>query len=455
MKLNMLRYAFVLLGFLFAYHGTAQREIIDKVVAIVGGEYVLLSEVEEQYALLQSQNNGPLPPNARCAVLDQILTSKLLLNQAKLDSIEVGEAEVEEQLNARIERILTYMGGDVSQFEEYYGQSITQTKDQFREDLRSQLLVDRMRGTVIRQVKVTPSEVKRFFNDIPRDSLPYFNSEVEIGEIVYKPQPSDAERERMKAKIEDIRRQIVEEGADFATLARQFSMDGSRNAGGDLGWAPRGRYVSEFEAAAYNLEPGEVSEVVETQFGYHIIKLEERRGSSIRVRHILLIPAVTDEDVERGKVYLDSIAREIRQDSIPFSIAVKGYGDEDQQSFNNDGRITNPATGNTFFEIGDLDPDIYFTIDDMEVGDISDSFEFSGPRGETLLRIVQLQSRTQPHRADLAQDYNKIRKATEQSKQNEYLNEWIDRRVEETYIYIDPMFADCPMMQKWGARARR
>lgn len=451
----MLRSGIALVGLLIAFTCQAQREVIDKVVAVVGGEYVLLSEVEEQYALLQSQNNEQLPPNARCAVLDQILTSKLLLNQAKLDSIEVGEGEVEEQLNARIERILTYMGGDVSQFEEYYGQSITQTKDQFREDLRNQLLVDRMRGTVIRQVKVTPSEVKRFFSDIPADSLPYFNSEVEIGEIVYKPQPSAAERERIQTKLEDIRRQIVEEGTDFATLAKQFSMDGSRNSGGDLGWAPRGRYVPEFEAAAYNLEPGEVSEVVETQFGYHIIKLEERRGSSIRVRHILLSPAVTDADVEKGKMYLDSIAQEIRQDSIPFGIAVKRYGDEDQQSYNNDGRITNPATGNTFFEIGDLDPDIYFTIDDMQVGDISDSFEFEGQRGETLLRVVQLQSRTQPHRADLAQDYNKIQKATEQSKQNEYLNEWIDGRVEATYIYIDPLFANCRMIDKWGARTKQ
>jgi peptidyl-prolyl cis-trans isomerase SurA len=455
MNVNMLRYGLLLTGLLLALSAQAQREIIDKVVAVVGGEYVLLSEVEEQYALLQSQNTGPLPENARCAVLDQILTSKLLLNQAKLDSIEVGEGEVEEQLNARIERILTYMGGDVSQFEEYYGQSITQTKDQFREDLRSQLLADRMRGSVIRQVKVTPSEVKQFFSNIPRDSLPYFNAEVEIGEIVYQPKPSDAELDRVQTQLAGIRERIVEGGEDFATLAKQYSMDGSRNAGGDLGWAPRGRYVPEFEAAAYNLEPGEVSDVIETQFGYHVLKLEERRGSSIRVRHILLTPEVTDADVENGKVYLDSIALEIRNDSIPFGLAVKRFGNEDQQSYNNDGRITNPATGNTFFEIGDLDPDIYFTIDDMEVGDISDAFEFTGPRGETLLRIVQLQSRTQPHRADLAQDYNKIRKATEQSKQNEYLNDWIDRRVGATYIYIDTLFADCAMIQKWRARERQ
>lgn len=455
MNVNMLRYGMILTAMLLALSSQAQREIIDKVVAVVGGEYVLLSEVEEQYALLQSQNTGSLPENARCAVLDQILTSKLLLNQSKLDSIEVGEGEVEEQLNARIERILSYMGGDVTQFEEYYGQSITQTKDQFREDLRSQLLVDRMRGGVIRQVKVTPSQVKQFFYDIPRDSLPYFNSEVEIGEIVFTPKPNPAELERVQTQLEGIRKRIVEDGEDFATLAKQYSMDGSRNAGGDLGWAPRGRYVSEFEAAAYNLEPGEVSEVIETQFGYHILKLEERRGSSIRVRHILLTPEVTDADVEAGKVYLDSIATEIRNDSIPFSLAVKRYSDENEQSYNNDGRITNPATGNTFFEIGDLDPDIYFTIDDMQVGDISDAFEFPGQRGETLLRVVQLQSRTLPHRADLTQDYNKIRKATEQSKQNEFLNDWIDQRVSATYIYIDPLYAECTMIDKWRARERQ
>ena len=230
----------------------AQREIIDKVVATIGGELVLLSEVEEQHALMEAQS-GVLPDDARCNIMDQLMASKLLVNQAKLDSIEISEEEVEAQLDARIERILSFMNNDVSQFETYYGQTINEVKAQFREDLKSQILADRMRGQVMAGVTVTPSEVKQFFNSIPLDSLPYFNSEVEVGEIVYKPEVNKEERQKTIEKLESIRQRIVD-GEDFAELASKYSEDGSARAGGDLGWAKRGKYVPEFEAAAFKLE---------------------------------------------------------------------------------------------------------------------------------------------------------------------------------------------------------
>ncbi len=427
---------------------TAQRQVIDKVVAMVGGEIVLLSEVEEQYSLFREEN-PTAPPEMRCQIIDQLMTSKLLLNQAKLDSIEVTEDQVEEQLNARIDRILSYMNGDINQFEEYYGQTITQVKDQFREDLRSQLLMDRMRGQVLQSVKVTPSEVKAFFEAIPTDSLPYFNSEVEIGEIVVKPTANDEERLRTVERLKELRRQIKAGEATFEELARRFSEDGSARIGGDLGWAKRGKFVPEFEAAAYNLEPGELSPVTETEFGFHLIELLERRGNTIRVRHILTRPEIGDEDIEVSRTLLDSVRQLIVDDSLNFSQAVKRFGDEDVQSYNNDGRMLNPATNNTFFEIGDLDPDIYFTIDTMEVNDISVPIEFSNPIGEPMLRIIQLQSRTSPHRANLQQDYSKIRTATEQSKQSESLDEWIAEKVAATYVTLDERFAGCPELQKW------
>lgn len=426
----------------------AQRQVIDKVAAMVGGEIVLLSEVEEQYSLMREENPGA-PPEVRCQILDQLMTSKLLLNQAKLDSIEVTEDQVEEQLNARIERILSYMNGDINQFEEYYGQTITQVKDQFREDLRSQLLIDRMRGDVLRSVRVTPSEVKAFFEAIPRDSLPYFNSEVEIGEIVIKPEPSKEEKLSSFERLKEFRRQILAEEATFEELAQRYSDDGSGRLGGDLGWAKRGKFVTDFEAAAYNLEPGELSPVTETEFGYHLIQLLERRGNSIHVRHILIRPDISDDDVELSRNHLDSIRQLVLDDSTSFSRAVKRYGNEDVQSYNNDGRMLNPATNNTFFEIGDLEPDIYFTIDTMQVGGLSEPIEFNNPLGEPMLRIIQLQSRTSPHRANLKQDYSKIRKATEQSKQNDYLNEWIEEKVAATYVSLDGRFQGCPNLSKW------
>ena len=434
---------------LFALSGSyAQREVIDKVVATVGGELVLLSEVEEQRALMASQQSE-LPENVRCSIMDQIMANKLLLNQSKLDSIVVGDEEVEAQLDARIERILGFMNNDVSQFEEYYGQSINEVKAQFREDLKNQLLVERMRGQIMTNVTVTPSEVKDFFNSIPPDSLPYFNSEVEIGEVVIKPKVNETEREKSIALLEDIRSRIVDGGEDFAELAGKYSDDGSARSGGDLGWAKRGRYVPAFEAAAFRLEKDEISPVIESEFGFHIIQMLQRRGNSIRVRHILIKPDITDADLELAKNRLDSVRQLIEKDSISFSLAVKRFGNEDQQSYNNDGRMVNPATGNTFFEIGDLDPDIYFTIDTMDVNEVSAPFMFRDQTGEKYFRIVQLQSRTSPHIADLKRDYSKIQQAAIEAKKSDFINEWIQEKVDATYIDIDAMFSGCPNMSNW------
>ncbi len=448
MKMKLFLTTLTALLFVGSALAQAPRSVIDKVVATVGGELVLLSEVEEQYALMDAQE-GSLPPQARCEILDNIMASKLLLNQSKLDSILVADEEVETQLDARIERILSYMNNDVSQFEAYYGQTINEVKEQFREDLKNQLLVERMRGQILNSVKVTPSEVKTFFYSIPVDSLPYFNSEVEIGEIVYKPVVSDAENRRSIALLQDVREQIVDSLATFEAMAAKYSDDGSARNGGDLGWTQRGKFVAEFEAAAYKLDPGEISPVVETQFGFHLIQMLERRGNSIHVRHILIRPEITEADLEAAYKHLDSIRTVIRTDSASFSLAVKRFSDEDQQSYNNDGRMINPATGNTFFEIGDLDPDIYFTIDTMQVGEISEPFEFSGPTGETYYRIVQLQSRTAPHRANLVQDYSKIQQAAIESKKGEFINEWVQEKVEATYIDVDPMYNHCPQLSKW------
>ncbi|MFT4686920.1 MAG: peptidyl-prolyl cis-trans isomerase SurA [Neolewinella sp.] len=434
---------------------SAQSTVIDQVIARVGSEYVLLSGLEEQFALATSQTNEPLPSEARCQMLDQLLVSKLLLNQSKLDSIEVSDSEVESQLSARIDKILSYMGGSIEQFEDYYGQSITATKEQFREDLREQIATDRIRQTVVRGVKVTPAEVKDFFANIPKDSLPYFNAEVEVGEIAVVPEANEKTREATVIKLEGIREQIVEKELTFEEAAKEYSRDGSAQAGGDLGWTKRGKFVPEFEAAAYNLDPGEMSDIVRSEFGYHIIKLQERRGNSIKVSHILLSPEVTEEDVEKSRIFLDSIANLIRVDSTTFSIAVKRQGFDKVQSYNNDGRMTNSASGDTFFEIGDLDPDIYFAIDEMEVNEISDVMEFKGPRGATMLRVIQLQSRSNPHRASLSQDYAKIQDATKSSTQQNYLSNWIEKTIGSTFVMIDERYQPCPAIQNWLNDSRK
>lgn len=306
-----------------------------------------------------------------------------------------------------------------------------------------------MRSTIIQGVSVTPSEVTAFFDKIPNDSLPYFNSEVEVGEIVMVPEINEEQRNIAITKLEDIKQQIVD-GADFAEMAKKFSSDpGSGRMGGDLGWTGRGKFVPAFEAAAYSLEIDELSEIVESQFGFHLIQLLGRRGNTINTRHILVRPAITDADLELTRSKLDTVRQLLQTDSISFSLAVKRYSNEDTQSFNNDGRMVNPISGNTFFEVGDLDPDIYFTVDTMDIDQLSAPFEFISPSGETSFRIVQLQSRTAPHIASLQQDYSKIRQAAIDSKKNEYINDWLEEKVEATYVRIDPLFEGCPTLDIW------
>ncbi len=425
------------------------KEVIDKIVGTVGGELILLSDVEEQFSLLQQQQ-GSLDDEYRCVILENLLAQKLLLNQAKLDSIEVSEEEVEQQLNARIENILGYMNNDLSQFEAYYGRSINEVKEDFREDLRSQLLVQRMRSEVITSATVTPSEVKSFFARIPVDSLPYFNSEVEIGEIVYAPQVNEVQKKISYDKLAGLRKKIVDEGADFADLARIYSDDpGSARIGGDLGMQRRGTFVPEFEAAAYQLEKGQVSEIIETEFGFHILELIERRGNNVHIRHILIKPEITEEDRELAQAHLDSIRTLISTDSVSFSLAVKRFSDEDQQSYNNDGLMMNPKTGNTFFEIGDLDPEIYFSIDTMAIGSVSSPMVFQLPTGARSYRLILLKSRTDPHKASLTSDYSKIKQATLEEKKNKFINEWVMKRMKSTFIQFDEQYWGCPNMQAW------
>ncbi len=428
-----------------------QREKIDDIIAQVGEEIVLLSEIEEQFALAVAQQGTAIPAEAKCSIIDQLLSQKLILNQAALDSIVVAEEEIETQLNARIDRILGFMQGDVAQFEAYYGKSVNEVKSDFRQDLRAQITTERMQSIILGEVNITPAEVKDFFSKIPVDSLPYFNSEVELGEIIYKPKVNSEERLMAMEKAQEIRNRIVEGGEDFAELASTYSDDkGSAKLGGELGWAKRNTFVPEFEAAAYTLENGEISELVETDFGFHIIQLIERRGNSVKVRHVLISPKITEADLDLAYTKVEEFRNQIAVDSITFSRAVKRYGDENQQSYNNDGIMVNPATGNGFFEIGDLEPDIYFAIDTLEINQMTAPMKFNAPSGETLYRLVLLKSRTKPHKADLSLDYSRIRKAALESKKNIFINNWVEEKIGSTYIEFEDPYGTCqPIIERW------
>ncbi len=423
------------------------KAVIDRVVAAVGGEIILLSEVQEQFSYAKQQQPD-LPAEYLCVSLQNLLVQKLLVNQAKLDSIEVNDDEVENQLNARIDRLMLYFNQDPKAIEEFYGQTIEQIKDQTRTDMRNQLLAERMQAKVTEKATITPAEVQEFFKKIPKDSLPYFNAEVEIREVVYKPKINPAERAKALARAEEVRLKLTR-GEEFASLARRYSDDpGSAAQGGDLGLVKRGTFVPEFEAMAYNLEPGQLSPVTETDFGFHVIELIERRGNLIHCRHILLKPEITDEDLSMSKAKMDSVRQQIKDGKITFSEAVKKFGDKEQQSFSNDGRVTNPQSGNTFFEIGDLETSVYFAIEGLKEGDVAEPFEFKAPDGSINYRLVQLVSRSKPHKADLKKDYGKIQKAALEQKKSSYTEKWVLEKLRKTYLSVDKSFTGCPNLQE-------
>ncbi len=432
----------------------AQKQIIDKVICEVGNEVILLSDLAEQIKFIESRQ-GPVRPEDKCFLLENMMVSKLLVHQAFVDSIVVADEEVEGQLQAKIDRILESMGNDVTQFEAYYGKGVQEVQNDFREDLRNQLVAEKMRSTLMEDILITPSEVKEFYNKIPRDSLPYLSSEVEVSEIVVHPIANDSSKARSRSKLEKILARM-QSGEKFEDLATTYSDDpGSARNGGDLGWAKRGSFVQEFEAAAYNLEPSQYSSVIESEFGFHLIQLLELRGNTIHTRHILIKPEIEASDFELAKEKLIRARRMILHDSITFSRAVKQFGHKKEQSYSNDGRITNPKSGDTFFEIKDLEPEVYFTLDSMKIKGISMPVELASPSGDKYFKILYLNTRTDPHQANLKQDYSKFQNLAKESKKNDVLVNWLESHVENTFVRIDPLFASCPNLAQWINKTKK
>lgn len=432
----------------------AQNTNIDKVVAVVGDNIILQSEIEVQYLQLknQGQNTNYTPrPDEKCHILDQLLLEKLFIAQAKADSLFASDEEIDAELDRRV-RYFTQMFGTVEKMEEYYGKTLAEMKDDFREDVSSQLLAEKMKGKIFTGMKVSPAEVRTFFDKIPKDSIPYFNSEVELGEVVMLPKISEEAKEMAREKLEKIRKDIVG-GSDFSLQALLYSEDpGSATDGGNLGIIARGELVPEFEAEAFRLKENELSDIVETIYGFHIILVDEIRGSKRKIRHILIKPKMTSADSRVVKATLDSVLQQLRTDSMSFREAVAKFSD-DENTKSVGGLMTNPKTGNSFFEKADIDGSLIFTIDKMKVGEYSDvmSYQSQDKSGDTRsgYRIIYLKSETKPHKASLETDYSKIAAAAKQQKQREEMDRWIGLYKDKTYIKIAPEYHNCEPIQKW------
>lgn len=449
-KIKMKQILNIFLAFtLFSFAMQAQESLlVDKIVAIVGEEVILHSDIEINYGQYIAQGM-PEGADLKCQILDELMLEKLLLTHARLDSVVVNESEVEAELDNRFRYYVNMLGSEEA-FEEYFKKSVLEFKDDFREDLRDQLLAQRKQSEIVTNVKVTPSEVKEYFYEIPQDSLPYFNSEVQIAQILIEPKVNTTERTKAMNRIKDLRKRIVEGGEDFAALAKTYSDDpGSGKQGGDLGFMNRGELVKEYEAVAFKLEKDEVSNIVETDFGFHIIQLLERRGNRIHTRHILVKPQITSADEELARAKLDSISLAIASEELDFSDAVAQFS-EDEQSKSINGMIQNPATGSTYFQTDELDPDVYFAIESLNgAGEITPPVILRAPDGSTAYRIVQLVSKTPPHQANLKDDYGKLVNYALIKKQNKAINKWVDSRVKRTFVKINDENKECPVIDKW------
>lgn len=426
-------------------------QTIDRIIAKVGSEIILYSDWQEQIQFIKSRQNNVMNRNNECGILENLIIQKYLVNRAKVDSIEIKDDEVEQQLNSRIENILAYFNNDYDKFKEYYGQSVTETRERFREELKNQLLTERLQNKIIGEIRITPEETREFYSKIPKDSIPYINSEVEISEIVYKPRLNENQKNAAKERLQKILTRI-QQGEDFSKIAEVQSDDpGSAKNGGSLGWTKRGSLVPEFEAVAFSLNKDSISGIVESEYGYHIIQLLERRGNTILTKHILIKPRYDEADYKAAELYLDSIKSVIIKDSIPFEAAVRLYSDKKSESYNNGGLLLNPKTGTAEFETGDLDPDVFFAIDKLQVGEISKVFSSTEQDGTKVFKLVKLNSKTPPHKANLKDDYSKIQQVAKENKKGQKFQEWLADNVPKAYISIDPDVRKiCPEVASWA-----
>ena len=427
-------------------------DIIDKVVGVVGEEIILKSEVETQ--LLQYiQSGAPTTIETRCNLYEDIMYQKLLLHQSKLDSIEVGEDQIESEMQRRLAYFISQIGSE-KKLEEFYNKSILEIKAEFHDVIRDQILVQMMEQKIMDGIELTPSEVKDYFKNIPKDSLPYINSEVELAQIVIKPKISDREKEIAKIKMDGYRKDILAGFSKFEVIATLYSSDpGSAAQGGSLGYMLLDNFVPEFADAARKLKVGDLSEVIETEYGYHIMEVLNRRGEEYEIRHILLSPKVNPYDLVKAKNQLDSITSLIDEiDTLNFGIAATLFSD-DEETKQNGGRLINYMTGTSKFDmaqLGQMDATLSFTIDKMEEGDISKPIATQLPDGSQAYRLVKIMSRTDPHIVNLNDDYQRIKEAAKVQKQAEKLANWITKKAVKTYIKIDNTFSTCEFENNWG-----
>jgi peptidyl-prolyl cis-trans isomerase SurA len=446
----MKRLLFVFLGtfsIAIASHAQPQKIVADKISAIVGDKIILHSDIENAKTDIVRQG-GTVPANADCSILEQALVSKVLMLQAQKDSLPVTEEEIESELDNRIRYYISQFGSQ-SELERVAGKTIYQLKDDSRESVKERKLAEAMQKKIVDNINVTPTEVKAYFDRIPKDSLPFFESELEVGQIVIYPKASRDLEQFMIDELNHYKQQIEAKQMTFDQAAKMYSEDpGSKEKGGlyevdrnEKNWDP------EFIRAAFRLKDGEISPIVKTQFGYHLIQMVQRNGDLATIRHILRIPPVTDVEIKDGVSKLDSVRSKIIAGTMDFVTAAGKYTEDPNQKFT--GPYIMSADGDTYNRIDELDKDIVAALGKLKLGEISQPISFTDERGKKGVRLLYLKSRTEPHRMNLRDDYNKIKQAALEEKKYKALDKWLDTHIPNYYIMVDPDKAGCPQLQKW------
>lgn len=425
-----------------------QEKIADKIVGVVGNKIILQSDVDLQYQNDPSLS-GVSEDDAKCNIIYSLLAQQLLVEQAARDSVIVPDDQVEQQIDQRIRSFIQRFGSREA-LEQASGQTIYQLKETYRSFFHDKLTAERMQQQIMDKVKTTPSEVQDFFNKIPADSLPMLPATIEMGQIVVKPTIAPEIDQLAKDKLEDIRKDIVSGGKSFATMASIYSMDpGSRNNGGLL-TINKKDFDPQFVAAAYRLQPGEVSPVIKSRYGYHIIQMVRRMGENAQVRHILVVPEVTSEGIDRTMKKLDSVRADLIAGKIAFPQAVSKYSTDEMAKMTG-GMIMDSRTGSTNLELNNLeDPDVVKAASNLKVGEFSQPQIFRDPRTQAQqCRILYLKSRSTPHRLNLKDDYSLIQQKALEKKQNDFLYNWVKDKSKDYYIHVDPDYKNCQELNDW------
>lgn len=426
-------------------NSNAQKNLIDGVEWIVGDEVILRSDIEE--SRINAELRGDvLDQNWRCLIAEQLAVQKLFLHQADIDSIYANEAGVskvaEEQENYYLQAY-----GSKERLEEYARKSIKALREMWRQQARDQQRMDEVRMSIVKNVKVTPAEVRSYFKDVPKDSLPIVPMNVEVQLITLSPKPTRGEIERIENELRSFAQRVNSGESDFGTLAMLYSQDASARQGGELGYKGRGQFVPEFANVAFSLnDPKKVSKIVRTEYGYHIIQLIDKKGDKVNVRHILLKPEVSSEEVAENLSKLDSVRSSIHDGKMTFEEAVVKFSD-DKDTRSNNGLMVNidvdQATRTSHFEMKDLPQDVAKQVSTLEVGEMSAPFEMINKNGERVCALIRLKSRIDTHVANMQDDFQVLKNILQNRKQEEEINKWIEQKQRVTYIRMSPEWRNC------------